>query len=213
MASVVRRPSCVLLTALALVTCATACGGGGKKHDAAATTAPEPGNGKRAKLAIGRVVTESYGPDTPVPEKLKNDVLAQAQRYVDTAITAPYETGELGHGYAELFDAGVRPQATAEDLGVLTDVRLGRADYTAKATPVTLSALSDESGGFVYLATSFIIESTVKTANGPVKVTRAMELTFAPADFKLSVTAYRALTRRAGPKGATTTTTTAGAAG
>jgi hypothetical protein len=146
-----------------------------------------------------------------VPEKLKNDVLAQAQKYVDAAMVAPYETGDVGRGYAELFDTGVRQQATADDRGVLTDAGVGKAtEFKAKATPVTMAALSDESGGFVYLATSFIVEAEVDTAAGPVKVSRAVELTFAPADFKLNVTAYRALTRRTTPNGKTTTTTANG---
>jgi hypothetical protein len=199
----------VLAATAALVVVAGCSGGGGKKsHPAAPTTTTVSGNAPIV-LTLGSVGVDSYGPTVKMPSDVQKAALAEAQAYVDAAMTAPYNTGKLGPKYASLFDTGVRGHATKADVGVLTDVRIGKVKYTAKSSPVVVSGLADTTGKFVYLAGQFTVKADITTKNGPIQIRRDVELTFAPSGKSWTVIAYRAHVTRKLPSGATTTTSVA----
>jgi hypothetical protein len=212
MAGVVRCRSnffAVLAAAVALVVVAGCSGGGGKKSHAAAPTTTTVSGNAPIVLTLGSVGVDSYGPTVKMPSNEQKAALAAAQAYVDAAMTAPYNTGQLGAKYASLFNTGVRDSATKADVGVLTDERIGKVKYTATASPVAVSGLADATGKFVYLAGRFTVKAEIKTQDGPIGIRRDVELTFAPSGKSWTVIAYRAHVTRRSRSGATTTTSVA----
>ena len=136
-------------------------------------------------------------------------MLATAQRYVDSAILAPLETGKLGSGYAALFEPGIRPAAIGPDQSTLTDIVAGKATtMTETSTPVALSALADTSGTLVYAATTFKVTVHATTANGAITINRTVELTLQPDHASWLVVAYRTTVTRTAPTRAPRTTPT-----
>jgi hypothetical protein len=73
-----------------------------------------------------------------------------------------------------------------------------------------LFGFADGSGALDYLATDFTLNENVNATGGHFKVTRAVELTFAPSGNKWLVTAYRVRAKRTSVVGTTTTTATSG---
>ncbi len=169
--------------------------------------------GKTTSLHIGPVYLQSAGPHVKLDAATRATVLAASQKYINTAIVAPLATGRLGSGYGALFDPGVRTTATGADVGALTDTAVGRVSrYDETTSPATLSALSDQSGQFLYVAMGFSVKVKAQTAAGALTIGRNVELTFAPAGAKSWLpTAYRVITTRATASATTTTTAGAGA--
>jgi hypothetical protein len=200
----------VAIAVLCLV--ASACSGG-SKHGGAKTTTANGVSSKQSALKIGTVDVESAGPAVSVDKGTQKSVLQAAQQYVDNAMIAPLSTGKLGSGYDALFDQGVRLGATTTDANTLTDTGVGQAtSFTEKPTSVTLSALADTSGAFLYLATNFTVNVDATLPSGPATIARTVELTFAQSGKSWSVTAYRVRTLRKLPTGTTTTAANAGGA-
>jgi hypothetical protein len=199
----------VAVAVLCLV--AAACSSG-NKHSGANTTTNGVSS-KQSALKIGTVDVESAGPAVSVDKGTQKVVLQAAQQYVDTAMIAPLSTGKLGAGYNALFDQGVRLSAATTDAKTLTDTAVGQAtSFTEKPTPVTLSALADTSGAFLYLATNFTVNVNATLPSGPATIARTVELTFAQSGKNWSVTAYRVRALRKLPTGTTTTAANAGGA-
>jgi hypothetical protein len=201
------RPRTFSLIALVLVcTLATACGG--SKKDASPAGTPVNAKSTLARLAIGPVSVESIGPDVKIPKSTQKKILEAAQKYVNTAVVAPLDTGKADPAFGSLFDTGIRGHATSVDSGVLTDNGIGKASsYDQAASPLRLMGLADGSGRFLYLAVSFFESVNAKTDAGAVTSGRDVELTYAPSGKDWLVTAYRVKTMRKLPSGATTTTT------
>ena len=82
--------------------------------------------------------------------------------------------------------------------------------YSEKATPVKISALADNGGTLLYLATNFSLRVAARTDAGQVGITRDVEFTYARTGKDWRVTAYRVRTVRRLPKATTTTTASAG---
>ncbi|HWS47347.1 MAG TPA: hypothetical protein VN636_15900 [Acidimicrobiia bacterium] len=204
------RRSVGLFVAPALVAALTACSGGGGHAQKGVTTTTAP-NVKTAALKIGTVDVESAGADGSVDSATRRAVLVASQKYVDNAVLSPLSTGAIGNGYATLFDTGVRAAATGADQNTLTDLAVGKASgYTESATPVLVSALADESGATIYVATRFTVIVKATASRGPVTINRDVELTFAPAAGSgWQVTAYRVRAARITPVASTTTTAVA----
>jgi hypothetical protein len=198
--------------ALALVISLAACGGGSKKNGTAPdTTIPKVLAVKTSVLKIGSVDIESAGPSNQIDTATGKAVLAVTQAYIDTAVFAPLKTGQLGEGYASMFDAPIKASATGPDEHSLTDIDVGKAtSLTTKADVVKLSALEGTLGELMYVGTNF--DLTLKaTADGqPLTITHHIELTFAQTGKAWLITAYRVQTVRTLPKATTTTTATAG---
>ena len=196
-----------------IVACAVFAAGcsGGKKASERNASANQPET-TSSPLAAGSTHIESVGPDVKLDAAAQAAVLAAAQKYVDTAVYAPLQTGQLGAGYDALFETGLRAEATGADASTLTDTGIGKVDhYKETATPVAISGLADGSGKLLYLAASFRLDVEASTKAGDASSVRDVELTFAPQGNDWAVTGYRVKAKRALPGSTTTTTADAGA--
>jgi hypothetical protein len=145
-------------------------------------------------LQLGDVAVESAGPPATISKSTQQSVLDSSQEYVDQAIMAPLEKGSLDRRYSELFDSGVRSDATGRDQATVTEVRTGKSTpVKATATKVRLDGLGDQTGKVVLVAATFGVDLDVKGA----KIKRLTELTFADEHGKWVVTAYRVGVERA----------------
>jgi hypothetical protein len=126
-------------------------------------------------------------------------------------VFAPLSKGELGAGYSALFDQGLQKVASGPDKPALTDLEVGKvATFTAKATPVSLSALVGTLGEMPYIATNFDLTVKAAATSGPLTITHHIEFTFAPTGKTWLVTAYRVQSVRKTTTATTTTTATGG---
>lgn len=198
----------VLVLSLALA----ACSSGSKKNteDVKGTT-PEVLAVKTSVLKVGSVDIQSAGPANPIAPTTGKAVLGVAQSYIDTAVFGPLKNGELGAGYAALFDTGVKSAATGSDADALTDLAVGKVkNLKTTATPVHMSTLEGKLGEVMYLGTDFDLDMRATGDAGPLRIHRHIELTFAPSGKKWLVTAYRVQAVRKSTAGTTTTTATGG---
>lgn len=178
----------------------------------ASTTTSAPGLAAEVTLARGETAVASAGGDVALDEATQQTVVAAAQAYVDAAILAPLNDGTVGEGYDALFDAPVQASAVGADRAVLTDegIPAPTESPTVTSTPVRIDALAAPDGSLTFLATSFGVEVATETANGPLAISRATELTFAATpEGSWLVTAYRVDVQRDLPGGETSTTTAA----
>ena len=135
-----------------------------------------------------------------VDRPTRRAVLAGAQRYVDRAVLAPLETGNVARGYAALFAPGVRAAAIGPDAGALTDRVIGvTTTLNEESTPVTLSALLDKSGALLYLATRFNVKVKATRPSGQIVINRSVELTYERVGAGWLVAAYRVKVTRSAP--------------
>jgi hypothetical protein len=145
-------------------------------------------NSTGLRLELGDVAVESAGPPAEISKSTRQAVLDSSQSYVDDAILAPLEKGEVASGYPQLFDTAVRRSATGKDQATVTEVRTGKvAPVKATATKVRLDGLGDPAGKVVLVAATFGVDVTGKG----VRIKRLTELTFANEHGKWVVTAYR----------------------
>ena len=203
-------PVCAVLTlAVAFAGCSS-----GNKHAATAgtTTVPKVLAISTSSLKVGKVDVESAGPPTAqIDTATGKAVLAATQAYIDRAVFAPLKDGALGAGYKDLFDPGVAAQATGPDQDALTDLAVGKATLvSAKADPVTMSALAGTLGELMYVATNFTLSVKVTSATQAVAITHHIELTFAKTGSAWLVTAYRVQSIHKTSAATTTTTAAAG---
>jgi hypothetical protein len=205
-----RSPARFVAAALVAVLVASCSSGG--KHARAETTAPttQGTNAKPAVLVLGPIDIQTWGAGVKLSTDTKKKLLGLAQTYFDTAVHDPLGSGKVGAGYPAIFEKAVRPAATGPDENAMTDVSLGQAKYTESASKVNVSGLADNTGALLYLATKFSMRVDAATAQGPVRIARDVELTYAPSGKSWLVTAYRVTTVRTTPKAKTTTTVAAG---
>src|SRR5262249_2461094 len=149
---------------------------------------------KTEDLKIGTVKVESVGVLGTIPKDKQKVLLVASQKYLDDALLAPLETGNLGAGYAALFDPTLRGAATTTDKGALTDLGVGPASkYKQNANKVAISGLTDANGNLMFAATNFNVQTVASVDGGQATITHNVELTFNPLGL---VTAYRVKTIR-----------------
>ena len=205
-----RRSVAVVSVAVSLL---AACSGGHKP----ATPAPTPSSTRGVGAArvthllrIGASRVVRVGSLGSVDRPTRRAVLASAQRYVDRAVLAPLETGNVARGYAALFAPGVRAAAIGPDAGALTDRVIGvTTTLNEESTPVTLSALLDKSGALLYLATRFNVKVDATRPGGEIVINRSVELTYERVGTSWLVAAYRVKVTRRAPARAIHRTTAA----
>lgn len=200
--------ACAVVLALLLAAC-----GGSKAKGQPSTTKPKVLGVSTATLKVGTVDIESAGASSiPIDPATGKAVLATAQKYINAAVFAPLGRGQVAaHDFSGLFDASVRPAATGTDEAALTDLDVGKvASYSAKATPVELSALEGGFGELVYIATNFDLTVKAAATTGPLTLTHHIELTFAPTGKDWLITAYRVQSVRKSAISTTTTTAKGG---
>jgi hypothetical protein len=143
-------------------------------------------------------VVQNAGPPAKVTRAIRQTLLSSTQSYVDGAILAPLERGQVNNQYAKVFDGGVRKAAANNDRAVLTEATTGKARgaVTATASPVRIDALGDQTGKVALAATSFTMTVRTPTPKGRLTIRRKTELTFANEFGKWYVTAYQVTVRR-----------------
>ena len=198
-----RAPATLVIAALALA----ACSGGGKHNRAAPPTPSSTRSGAAVRitrlLTIGSTDVQRAGSVGAVSRATRRAVLACAQQYVDRAVLAPLETGNVARGYAALFVAGIRPAAIGSDAGALTDRAIGVTTIlNEQSTPVMLSALLDKTGAVLYLAARFNVQVKAIQPSGPVAINRSVELTYERVGTTWLVAAYRIKVTRSAAVGA-----------
>jgi len=160
-------------------------------------------------LTIGKIDIESAGRANRLDPTTQRAVLATAQRYVNSAILTPLETGQLGPEYPQVFAGSIRPAAIGIDRSRLTDLAVGKTTtFTETSTPVTLSALMDQSGALLYAATDFKVIVNATTRTGQITSTRGVELTLERDAGRWFVVAYRITVKRTAPVAKPTPPTT-----
>ena len=186
--------SLAVVVVLAIIVAIVA--GGGSK----AKKPQHVANSAGLALTIGTIDVQSAGPPARINSSVQQSVLDSSQTYVDDAILAPLEKGRLDQAYAQIFDRGVRRQATGADRATLTEVRTGTLKgLKATATKVRLDGMGDQTGKLVLVAATFGVDVSAKGSGGPVKIQRLAELTFAPESGRWVVTAYRVGVTRSTP--------------
>jgi len=187
--------SLAVVVVLAIIVAIVAGGGGSK-----AKKPQHVANSAGLALKIGTIDVQSAGPPARINSSVQQSVLDSSQTYVDDAILAPLEKGRLDQAYAQIFDRGVRRQATGADRATLTEVRTGTLKgLKATATKVRLDGMGDQTGKLVLVAATFGVDVSAKGSGGPVKIQRLAELTFAPESGRWVVTAYRVGVTRSTP--------------
>ncbi len=189
----------LLIAAVALTACS-----GGAKHRASPSVPSSTQAGAAVRvtrlLTIGSTDVQRAGGRGVVNTATRHAVLAVAQQYVDRAVLAPLETGAIGRGYASLFVPGIRPAAIGPDVNALTDRVIGATStLNEQSTPVALSALADQSGALLYLATRFNVQVKATRPSGPIAINRSVELTYERVGTTWLVAAYRIKVTRSAP--------------
>jgi hypothetical protein len=201
----------VVVIALSLLL--AACSGSSKPKAQPSPTTPKVLSLRTATLKVGTVDIESAGTSSiPIDTATGKTILASAQKYIDDAVFGPLGQGQVvAHEYSGLFDPGVKAAATGADEDALTDRNVGKvASFSAKATPVGLSALEGGFGELMYVATNFDLTVKAAATTGPLTLTHHIELTFAQTGKDWLITAYRVQSVRKSASSATTTTATGG---
>ena len=149
-------------------------------------------------LRVGEVKVQNTGAPAKVKPPVRKALLNVTQGYVNNAILAPLENGQVNAAYTVAFDPGVKRAAARTDRAVLTEVRSGVATgpVVATATPLRIDALGDPTGKIALAAATFTLRIKAPTAKGTVNIRRRTELTFANEFGKWVVTAYRVSVRR-----------------
>ena len=201
-----------LVLATVVVALGAGCSHEGKRSAPSTNPAPtskQSGSVARSTrlLTIGSTDVQRAGSKGSLSAGARRAVLGLAQKYLDSAILAPLETGRLGHAYPTVFAPGIRAAAAGSDEPVLTDLSVGKTTaLSEQATPVAVSALLDSSGTLVYAATKFTLKIRATTASGTITIDRSVELTMQPVDKTFVVVAYRVTATRTAPTHKTTTT-------
>ncbi|MDQ1456281.1 MAG: hypothetical protein QOH28_1901 [Actinomycetota bacterium] len=208
-----RRDTAALASVVVALGAGCSNGGGRESTQSASSSAPTSKQSVSVSrstrlLTIGSTDIQRAGTRGTVSDAVRRAALATAQRYVDSAILAPLETGKLGHDYSTVFAAGIRAAAVGADEPVLTDLSVGKTTtLNEQSTPVAVSALVDAFGTVVYVATKFAVKVQATTAKGTITIDRAVELTFEPVGRSWLVVAYRVTAARTAPTRKAPTTT------
>jgi hypothetical protein len=207
--------SIVVVVVVALILASTADSGG--KHQAAKAKAKAKEKARVAAeqkpltLVVGQVVVQSTGLPPAGKQPDRRSVMRATQKYFDAAIQAPVRHGRVDNTYEQLFDPGLKGLAARKERAVLTETGTRsfiRKPVTMKASRVRIDALSDPTGKYALVATTFTLRIDAKTPTGrPLLILRRTELTFANEFGRWVVTAYEVNVRRS--VGRKTTTTTA----
>jgi hypothetical protein len=152
------------------------------------------------KLTLGGVQNSNAGPPASLPDDAANQIMQVVGQYVDQGLVAPVKTGKPATNVAGLFDAGTQAALQGPDNDVLFESGQPKrtGDFKPSATPVLITALSDNNGQFVLATAGFTYTSDVAVAGGTLTTSRTTALTFAPDSGQWKITGYDVTVTRQG---------------
>ena len=164
------------------------------------------------ELTVGGLYNANAGPPVAFPPEGVTAVMDTVGAYVQGGLIDPITEDEVPEGLLQYFDAGTTARLGGPDRAVLFDEGLPELDgsFTPLAQPVIITALSDGTGAFVLATAAVNYTATAETEQGPLNITRQMELTLTPEAGLWKITGYDVILVREGT-GVTPTTTTASA--
>jgi len=181
----------VLLVGAALALSLAACSGGGS---AAKAKAPAP-TGSKLTLAAGPVQVQAAGTPGTLSDADRNAIITTLRSYVTAATIDPLDGKPVGD-LSKVFT----PEALAALTGVNRDAAVddglpkATGTVTAKNPPVTLTALSDQTGAIDLVAAPLFLDVHAKASGGQLRVLRTGEVllqqtagTWKIASYKLTV--------------------------
>ncbi len=182
--------SIVVIAIVAAVIAST--GGSGNKKRASTTKPTAPATTSALKLEIGTVKVQNTGSPTKLDTSLSRALLHDAQIYVNDAVLAPLESGNVDNAYEKVFGLSLRPAASGPDRGALTEAKTGvaRGPVQATASRVRLDGIGDTDGKIALVATTFTLTVKATTPVGPLTIHRSTALTFENQFGSWVVTAY-----------------------
>jgi hypothetical protein len=187
----------------ALVVALAACGGGG---DDGAKPVQAP-TGASLELTAGDVRVEAAGNPGTLADADKQAIVDTLRKYVVAATINPLRGKPVGD-LAPIFTSEASASLRGPDGAAATDEGLPKATakVTAKAPPVGLTALSDQSGAIDLVGATLYLNVDTKAARGPIHVLRSGELVLRRDAGTWKIASYKLAVNRTGA-GVTTPTT------
>jgi hypothetical protein len=171
------------------------------------TTAPAP-----LKLAAAAIDVHSMRTEpTPLPDAVRDQVLATLDTYVAAAVLDPLLTGVPPVGLDSVFTpvalARLAP-GTPDRAALVEDTRPAPGTVAPEKTGVVLSALAAEDGAIGMVSASIDIALLFTMPTGALRIGRTGELVLVPVPGGWRIDSYDVVTKRdsAPPPPATTTT-------
>lgn len=183
-----RALAATLGASLALTLAACGGGGDGSKRVQAPT-------GSSLELTAGDVRVEAAGTPGTLADADRAAILDTLRKYVVAATLEPLQGKPVGD-LAPVFTAEASASLDGPDGAVATDEGLPKATakVVAKAPPIGLTALSDQSGAIDLVGATLFLDVDTKASGGPIHVLRTGEIvlrrdagTWKIASYKLSV--------------------------
>lgn len=169
-------------------------GGGGKSGPSKKSVSAN------VKLTLAGVQNSNAGPPASLPDDAANQIMQVLGQYVDQGLIAPVKTGKPATNVAGLFDAGTQPALQGPDKDVLFESGQPKrtGDFKPSASPVIITALSDNGGQFVLATATFDYTAAVQVAGGTLTTGRTIALTLTPDNGQWKITGYDVTVTRQG---------------
>lgn len=185
-----------------------------------ALVAAPAGAAKKPKAVVamtpGEVtVYKVAGDPQPLPDTVRDSVMATLTGYVNAATVKPLRKGAADDAaLAGTLAPVVAARLAGPDRAVLVDEGLPKSVSKIKvgATPIALTGLVDGDGNVVLVTANLDSTTTTKTAKGKLSIKRAGELVLTPDNGTWKISGYTLTVDRLGKGVGPTTTTTVPAA-
>ncbi|HEY3097110.1 MAG TPA: hypothetical protein VGK05_09735 [Acidimicrobiia bacterium] len=152
------------------------------------------------QLTLGGIQNSNAGAPATLPDDAANQIMQVVGTYVDKGLVVPAKTGEPPPNLGELFDAGTQAAINGPDKGVLFEngepKRTG--DFKPAASPVVITALSDNGGRFVLATAAFDYSAEIGVKGGALQTARSIALTLSPESGTWKITGYDVTVNRQG---------------
>ncbi|HYU39218.1 MAG TPA: hypothetical protein VEM59_05185 [Acidimicrobiia bacterium] len=152
------------------------------------------------QLVLGGVQNSNAGAPATLPDDAANQIMQVVGTYVERGLVVPAKTGEPPQNLGELFDAGSQAAINGPDKGVLFETgepkRTG--DFKPAASPVVITALSDNGGQFVLATAAFDYSAEIGVKGGALQTARSIALTLSPESGAWKITGYDVTVNRQG---------------
>jgi hypothetical protein len=192
---------------VALVIVLGACSGGGGDTPKAAAPA-----GTTLKLDAGDVVVDAAGAPGTLAAADQDAIIETLRKYVIAATVDPMHGKKVGNLTA-VFTADAAASLSGLNRASVIDDGVPKATSTVKAIagPVTLTALSDQSGAIDMVGATLFLDVNAKARTGPMRVLRTGELIVKRDAGAWKISSYKLTVDRTGSGFPTPTSSSTGA--